>query len=215
MRIIRLFAATLFIAAIAAIPAFAQQRGGVAQPASTPPSAATAQPGGPVPVSKIAFINTDAFRDEKNGIARFVAALKNLDREFKPRIDEMQAMANRLKTINDDIQKLSGNPVVDEKSVNAKREEGESIQRDLEYKKKQYDAAAAKRYEEVVGPISNDIGNALTNYAKAHGITMILDASKMLEAIITLDPNMDITAEFVNEYNSKNPATASTTAPGR
>lgn len=213
MRIIRLFAATLFIAAIAATSAFAQQRG--AQPASTPPSAATAQPGGPVPPAKIAFINTDAFRDEKQGIARFVAALKSLDREFQPRITEMQTMANRLKTLNDDIQKLSQQPVVSEKTINDKREEGEGLQRDLEYKKKQYDAAVAKRYEEVVGPISNDIGTALTTFAKTHGITMILDASKMLEAIITLDPNMDITAEFINEYNSKNPATASTAAPGR
>ncbi|HEY0547672.1 MAG TPA: OmpH family outer membrane protein [Pyrinomonadaceae bacterium] len=215
MRIIRLFAATLFIAAIAAIPAFAQQRGGAQQPAATAP-AQPQQSTGPVPASKIAFVNTQAFADDKIGIARYVAALKNLDREFQPRVTEMQNMANRLKTLNDDIQKLSSNPaVVDEKTINAKREEGEGLQRDLEYKKKQYDAAVGKRYEEVVGPISNDIGNALTTYAKAHGITMILDASKLLEAIITVDPNMDITSEFISEYNSKNPATASTAAPGR
>jgi Skp family chaperone for outer membrane proteins len=201
----------MFIAVIAAIPAFAQQRGGAAQPAAP----AT---GGPVPASKIAFVNTQAFGDEKAGIGRYVAAMKNLEREFSPRLTELQNLQNKIKTIVDDIQKLSANSqLVDDKTINAKREEGEGLQRDLEYKKKQYDAAVAKRYEDIVGPISNDIGTALTTFAKARGITLVLDLSKpaMLETILFGDPALDITSEFITDYNSKNPATASTAAPGR
>jgi hypothetical protein len=37
----------------------------------------------------------------------------------------------------------------------------------------------------------------------------------MSESILTIDPSMDITTAFIAEYNSKNPATASTAAPGR
>jgi hypothetical protein len=37
---------------------------------------------------------------------------------------------------------------------------------------------------------------------------MILDISKLAPAILTVNPNMDVTAAFIAEYNSK-PSTAS------
>ena len=210
MKIFRLFVATLFIATIAAVSAFAQATG----PAK-PPVSAPAQATGPVPAAKIAIVNTQAFDDEKTGITRFVAALKSLQREFQPRQTELQNMDTRIKAIADEISKTQS--VADPNALRLKREEAEKLQRDLEYKKKDYEAAAAKRYEEVVGPISQDIGNALNAFAKQRGITMILDLSKqaMYESILTVDPSMDVTAAFITEYNSKNPATASTASPGR
>lgn len=214
MRIIRLFAATMFIAVIAAIPAFAQQRGGAAAQPAAPAT------GGPVPASKIAFVNTQAFGDEKAGISRYIAAAKNLDREFAPRVTELQTLQNRLKAIVEEINKLtagSSAQVVPQKAIDDKREEGERLQREFEYKKKEFDAAYGKRSEDILGPISSDIGVALTNFAKARGITLVLDMSKpaMYETIIFGDPALDITIEFITDYNSKNPATASTAAPGR
>lgn len=211
MRIIRLFAAAIFIAAIVVVPTFAQQRPGAAQPAATTPAQAT----GPVPASKIAFVNTQAFDDEKVGINRYVAAMKNLQREFQPRQTELQTLDTRLKAIADEISKTQS--VADPKALQLKQEEGEKLQRELEFKKKEFEAAAAKRYEEVVGPINADIVKALDVFAKARGITMILDVSKqaILESILTVDPAMDVTAPFIVEYNSKNPATASTAGPGR
>jgi outer membrane protein len=215
MRIFRLFAATMFIAVIAAaLPAFAQQRGGTPA-ATTPASPAPAQATGPVPATKIAFVNTQAFGDEKAGINKYVAAVKNLQREFDPRQKELQTLATRIKAIADDLSKTG--QVQDPKVTQAKQEEGEKLQRELEYKKKDAEAAFQKRYEEVVGPISNDIGKALDGFAKQRGITMVLDLSKqaILESVLSLDPAMDVTAAFITEYNSKNPATASTAAPGR
>jgi outer membrane protein len=215
MRIFRLFAATMFIAVIAAaIPAFAQQRGG-STAATTPASSAPAQATGPVPATKIAFVNTQAFGDEKAGINKYIAAVKSLQREFDPRQKELQTLATRIKAIADDLSKTGA--VQDPKVTQAKQEEGEKLQRELEYKKKDAEAAFQKRYEEVVGPISNDIGKSLDGFAKQRGITMILDLSKqaILESVLTLDPSMDVTAAFITEYNSKNPATASTAAPGR
>jgi Skp family chaperone for outer membrane proteins len=210
MKIFRLFAATLFIATIAVVSAFAQGTG----PARTTPPAAAA-PTGPVPASKIAVVNTQAFDDEKTGITKFVNVLKNLQREFQPTLTELQGLDTRIRAIADEIAKTRA--VADPNALRLKQEEGEKLQRDLEYKKKDYDARAAKRYEEVVGPISKDIGLALDAFAKQRGITMIIDLSKqaILESVITLDPAMDVTAAFIAEYNSKNPATASTAAPGR
>jgi Skp family chaperone for outer membrane proteins len=208
MRNIRILAAAIMLAAIVAVSASAQTRPATTTPArpaaTTPPAAST----GPVPETKIAYIDTGAFGEEKGGITRYVTAVKSLEREFKPRQDELNTMQNRIKAIADEIGKLTGNSVVDPKTIQAKQEEGERLQRDLKYKKEQADADFARRYQEVVGPISQDIGNALTQFANQRGITMILDISKLLPAILTANPNMDVTAAFIAEYNSK-PTTAS------
>jgi Skp family chaperone for outer membrane proteins len=207
MRNIRILAAAMMLAAIVAVSASAQTRPAgttPARPAATTPSAPT----GPLPDTKIAFINTEAFGDEKGGITRYVTAVKSLEREFQPRQTELNTMQTRIKGLADEIGKLTGNSVVDPKTIQAKQDEGERLQRDLKYKKEQADADFAKRYQEVVSPISADIGKALDSFASQRGITMILDISKLAPAILTVNPNMDVTAAFIAEYNSK-PTTAS------
>jgi Skp family chaperone for outer membrane proteins len=208
MRNIRILAAAIMLAVIVAVSASAQTRPAGTTPATNRPAAPAAS-NAPLPDTKIAFINTDAFGDEKAGITRYVTAVKSLEREFKPRQDELNNMQNRIKALADEIGKLSGNAVVDPKTIQAKQQEGEGLQRDLKYKKEQADADFAKRYQDVVSPISTDIGNALTQFANQRGITMILDISKLLPAVLTANPAMDVTAAFISEYNSR-PATAST-----
>ncbi|MDQ1421915.1 MAG: hypothetical protein QOJ52_3877, partial [Acidimicrobiaceae bacterium] len=133
-----------------------------------------------------------------------------LEREFQPRQTELTTMQTRIKALADEIGKLSGSSVVDPKTIQAKQDEGESLQRDLKYKKEQADAAFAKRYDEAIAPISQDIGKALTQFATQRGITMILDISKLAPAVLTANPNMDVTQAFIAEYNSKPVASAGT-----
>jgi Skp family chaperone for outer membrane proteins len=211
MKNLRLVALAAVLATFTVISAQAQQR--PAAPAASAPQAAAP---GPVPDSKIAFVNTEAFSDEKQGISRFVAALKSLEREFQPRNAELVTIQNQIKSIADEINKLgAGSGVVDPKTIQAKQGQGDKLQRDLKYKKEQADADFQRRYAEVVSPISEDIGKALDGFAKTRGITMIFDVSKMAPAILTANDGMDVTRAFITEYNSKNPATASAAAPAR
>ena len=203
MKIFRLFAATMFIAAIASVSAFAQQ----AKPAATAP----AQAAGPVPASKIAYVNSQAFADDKSGITRYVNAQKSLEREFQPRSTELQTLAKRIQTLADEIAKTQN--VAAPAEIQRKQDEGEKLQRELKFKKEDAEAAYRKRAEEVLGPISAEIGNALIAFAKQRGITMTLDISRLGEAVLTVDPAMDITTAFIAEFNSKNPATAATVNP--
>jgi Skp family chaperone for outer membrane proteins len=62
----------------------------------------------------------------------------------------------------------------------------------------------------MLGPVYDDIGKALDAYAKAHGITLILDVTK-IQGIVSAAESLDITKAFITEFNSKNPATASLT----
>lgn len=218
MKTVRLFAAALMLAAVLTLSASAQTRpaGTPAGRPTTPAATPAATSNAPVPDSKIAFVDTESFGDEKAGINRWVTAMKGLEREFKPKQDDLNGMQARIKTIGDEIAKLSGGAsVVSEQTILAKQREAEGLGRDLKYKKEQADADFAKRYQEVISPISQDILKALNAFAQTRGITMIVDISKLGPAVLTVNPAMDVTQAFVAEYNSKNPATAANTGGTR
>lgn len=210
MRIFRLAAASLFLAAIAALPAYGQ---GAARPAAT---TAPAQTGGSgdVGTAKIAVIYSEVFFDQKQGIARFGTLLTTLNREFQPRQTELDGMRTRITQLTDEINKLqqAGTPV-DPKSIQTKAEQLDQLKKDYQRKGEDATAAYNKRRAEIFGPLQEDIGKQLEAFAKQRGITVIIDGSQV--PVLYAADSIDITRAFVQEYNSKNPATASTAAPGR
>ncbi|HKZ03407.1 MAG TPA: hypothetical protein VJ180_14275, partial [Pyrinomonadaceae bacterium] len=122
MNINRLLASAAFVAAISVSPV-AQTR--PAAPASQPPATAQPQTSGVVPDSKIALIYSNAFLDQKTGIARFNSLMTTLNREFQPRQTELSQLQQRIQTSQDEITKLQspGSAVpVDPKSLQAKVE---------------------------------------------------------------------------------------------
>jgi Skp family chaperone for outer membrane proteins len=222
MNRICVFAALLAILTGISIATFAQRRP-AATASPTPPRPAAPQPTpvpatrpapaqlapittpANVPPAKIALVDTTVFGDEKVGIKRYLTAVNTVQRGFEAKNAELRNLQNQIKVISDDLTKLSNNPVVNQDSLRAKREEGERLQRELKYKKEQAEADFEKRYTEVVGPISNDIGNSLIQYAAQNGLTMILDISKLLPAVLSVNPAMDVTQAFIADYNSKHP----------
>lgn len=217
MKIFRLITATMFIAASAALPVLAQPKQAAKPPAtSATPAPTPARVGTAVPV-KIAFIITDAFKDEKVGILRWIAAAKKLQVEFEPKERELQGLETRIQTLTKELDTLSNSPVVDRKTIVTKQEEIARLQREQKFKKEDGAALFKKRYDEVLGPVTADINKALDVFAKARGITLLLEYTRMTEvgAIVVADASTDVTAAFIAEYNSKNPAAALTAAPGR
>ena len=213
MKTVRMLAATAIFAATAVLPAYAQGTRPAA-PGTTPARPATSSATTTaVPDSKVAIINTEAFGDEKDGIKRFVSTLQVWQRDLKPKQDELVGLQNRMRQISTDIETLRKAPVVSEASVQAKQDEGERLQREFEYRQKDYEAVSQKRYRDIVGPVSVDIGKELDAFRRDNGITMILDITKLLPAILSAKDEMDITRPFIAYYNAKNPVTASAPAP--
>ena len=213
---------TFFAAALAvtaALTASAQTR-----PATGAPPAQQPRPAAPAPSSvgaaiaegKFAIIDTDAFGDTKEGIQRLVAAFQAVEREFKPRRDEIQ----NLKTRYDALVKQANDTkaVADPKALAAKADQASQLE--IEIKRKQEDGQKAldKRVQELTGPVYQDIGNALQAFAKARGLSVVFDVSKMQGVIMVVDGAIDITGAFIADYNQRNPATtaaATPAAPGR
>ena len=206
MKIFRAIAAVAFVAAISAGSISAQIRPAGTPATSTTPTQTTAS----VPDSKIALIDSSAFGDEKQGIVRIVTALKKLNAEFQPRQNELQTLQQQIDKATADLQKVQ--PVQDPKLSAQQQDKIDTMKKDLQRKGEDAQAAFNKRQEEILSPILEEIGKALDVYAKAHGITMILDVTK-LPGIVSASDSLDITKAFIVEFNSKNPATAARTQP--
>ena len=97
------------------------------------------------------------------------------------------------------------------KTIQQKMDQLDQMKTELKRKSEDATNAYNKRRGEIFQPLQEDIGKALEAYAKAHGITVIIDGSQV--PLVYADEKLDITRSFINEYNSKNPATASVTTP--
>jgi outer membrane protein len=201
MKTYRILAAIAFLASVTVSQVAAQQ----ARPGATPPTT-TAQAN--IPDTKIALIDSSAFSDEKVGIARLVTAIKRVDTEFQPRRTELQALQTQYEKAAADYQKVA--PMQPPQVNQQQTEKIDQMKRDITRKQEDAQAAFQKRLNEVLAPISDEIGKALDVYAKARGITLVLDVANMQDGFIRwASEATDITKAFIVEFNSKNPATAS------
>jgi Skp family chaperone for outer membrane proteins len=202
MKIDRIIVALAFFLAVAVSPAMAQTR--PAAPAGT----GSATPN--VPQSKIALIYSDAFLDAKTGIGRFNTLITTLNREFQPRQTELQGLQTRIQTLTNEVsQAQAASSVVDPKSIQAKIEQLEQLKKDYQRKGEDAQAAYNRRRQEMFSPLQEDIGKALEVYAKANNIHVIIDGSQV--PLVYAADALDVTRAFINEFNSKNPATAAVT----
>ena len=129
---------------------------------------------------------------------------------FQPRRTELQTLQQQIEKATADLNKAA--PVQDPKVTAQQNDKIEQMKKDYQRKGEDAQAAYQKRLQDVLGPVYDDIGKALDVYAKAHGITLILDVTK-IQGIVAASESLDITRAFITEFNSKNPATASLTPP--
>jgi outer membrane protein len=199
------FSAAIVLLAVSVFCVSAQQK--PATPAAAPATAP--QTNVAVPDSKMAMIYSDAFLDPKNGIARFNSLLGTLNREFEPRRAELQALQTKMETLNKEIESTQN--VADPNAIRVKRDQLAQMNTDYKRKGEDAEAAYAKRRQEIFMPLQQDIGKALEAFAKARGITVIVDGSQV--PVVYAADSIDITRAFIADFNSKNPATASVTQP--
>jgi len=161
--------------------------------------------------ANIGIIDSSAFSDEKEGIARVVAIGQQIETKFQPLRAELRGMRDRLTAMRTDLQKKRA---IQDAATTAKQSD-EADQLELQIKRKSEDATASYQRESLtmLDPLQKDIGAALTAYAQSRGITLLIDANRV--PIVYAANNLDITKDFIAEYNRTHPAGPVTTAPAR
>ena len=196
MKRISVFAAIFAFAALFSVSASAQ---------------APAQP-------KFAVINTAAF-DGKDGLTRYNNAMDSLEKEFAPVQTKIQGMVTRYQTLAGEIKKLQEQPAnvpIDQNAAQTKVTEYQNLEKSI--KREQEDAKANfdRRQQAVMGPLLQDIGKAMQDYATQKGYDLILDAAKLDNAGLILAYNpakVDVTKDFITFYNARPAGAASASAP--
>ncbi|HET7288745.1 MAG TPA: OmpH family outer membrane protein [Pyrinomonadaceae bacterium] len=161
--------------------------------------------------ANIAIIDSSAFSDEKAGIARVIAIGQQIEAKFTPLRAEIRGMRERLSTMRSDLQKKRG---IQDAAITA-RQADEADQLEVQIKRKAEDAQASYQRESLtmLEPLQKDIGTALTAYAQSRGISLLIDANRV--PIVYAANNLDITKDFIAEYNRTHPGGPVTTAPAR
>jgi Skp family chaperone for outer membrane proteins len=201
MRLVRFSIAAFVLAALMIVSTQAQ----------TP-----AQPAAGATNIKIAVIDSGEFGDEKAGITRVVNAVKQLDAQFKPQSDELQTMQDRYNALVADIQKKA--PVQDPKVTQQQQDQADQLKVQIQRKAEDARAAYQKRMGDVLDPLRQDVATALQSFAQARGIALLIDMNAFSNPnapnpILYVANSVDITKEFITEYNRTHPATAAAAAP--
>ncbi|HEX8070093.1 MAG TPA: OmpH family outer membrane protein [Pyrinomonadaceae bacterium] len=207
MRPVRYYIAAAALAALSLVSAQAQTP---ARPAGPAPATGGAQPA--AGTFRLAVIDSGAFSDDKAGILRVVSAVKQVDAQFQSQRTELQGMQERYNTLVADIQKKA--QVQDPKVTAQQQDQAEQLQ--LQIKRKAEDAQAAyqKRMGDVLDPLQADVYNALQAFAQARGISLIIDLNRNPSPVLYAADSVDITRDFITEYNRTHPATAAAATPG-
>ena len=196
-----------FVACVSVTRVFAQ--GTPTQPRPQAPAAPSTVVN--VPVSKMAVVYSEQFQDPKTGIARFTVTLNKLNGEFQKVQDDLNQTAQRLTTLQSEITNLQQAGGATPAQIQARIDTLDQQKRDYQRKGEDAKAQYQKRYQDLFAPLQDDISKALDAYARARGITMIIDGSQV--PVLYVAEGMNVTSSFISEYNLKNPATAQATPP--
>lgn len=174
-------AALLFVASAA----FAQQ-----------PAAA----GGPIPRGRIAIINAGAFQSE---IAELNRKITEINTRFEPKTKELLSIRDTMQGIETQVQQ--GTVAAGQAAQLQERYEG--LKREYERKVEDLKLEAQKAYAASASPIEEKVRTSLNKYATERGIVLVMEvgSSQKIGSIIYAAPGLDITADFIAQYNKANP----------
>jgi Skp family chaperone for outer membrane proteins len=197
----KLFAAAAILAALTVAVAASRQAG--AQPAG--------QAGGAVPAGKVAIIDTEKFTDQKAGVARVINAFNTIEREFKPRRDELQGLRTRYDAL---VKEISAPPAgADQRALATKADEADRLKIDIERRQQDGQRNYERRWNELTRPLFTELNNSLKEYARQRDVAVVVDISKLAGAVMVVNNAVDITDAFIADYNRRNPAAATPARP--
>ncbi len=161
---------------------------------------------------KVAVIDTGIFSDSRKGVTRLARAIEGVDREFQPRQAELLEIYEHLQKQLDKFSFAGPIPTDPEPMTPRRRAEikaeAEELRRLGEQKEREAERAYSRRIKEVTAPIREGIRRSLEAFVRARGITVLLESSRV-SCLVGCDEEsvagIDITQEFIAEYNRLNP----------
>jgi Skp family chaperone for outer membrane proteins len=173
-------------------------------------SASAQQGAAPAGKGKLAVINTGVFQEQ---IGEFKVKLDALNKQFEPRIRELDQLGTQIKTREETL-KTQG-PALTPAKVAELTEQVESMKRDYQRRGEDLQADGGKARDLALKPVSEKLERFAKDYTVKKGITVLIDLANAYNAglIVWYDQRLDVTEDFIKEYNKANAVPATGTSP--
>jgi len=158
--------------------------------------------GAALPDGKVAVVNTQVF---PGSVLELKQKYEQVNNQFKDRFQKLQALAEQLKGIENDLRTKQGVLTADkyqelQANYTELKKRGEREQEDFK-------ADADKALDIATKPVRDKMTQFLNNYAAQRNIVLVIDLAGAAQTGILAywTPGLDMTDDFVAEYNKANP----------
>jgi len=165
--------------------------------------------GAALPDGKIAVINTQVF---PGSILELKQKYEQVNNQFKDRFQKLQALAEQMKGMENDLRTKQNVLAADkyqelQASYTELKKRGEREQEDL-------NADAEKALDIATRPVRDKMTQFLNTYAAQRNIVLVINlaGAAQTNSLAYVNPGLDITDDFVAEYNKANPVAGAATA---
>jgi len=163
-----------------------------------------------LPKGKVAVVNTGAFQEQ---VQEFKQKIENLNRQFEPRVKEVQSIADKITALETTLKSQSG--VLTPARVAEMTENLEAMKREYTRKSEDLQSEAGKARDKAFEPITGKLSKFAEDYTAKRGVVVLMDLANGVQSgtILWFDPRADVTQDFINEYNKANPVTTAAPKP--
>lgn len=155
---------------------------------------------------KVAIVNTEALQAQ---IGEYRSKVEAINKQFEPRTKDLQGLADRISaletTINTQRNQLTPARVAE------MSDQLDQMKREYQRKQEDLQHDGERALTQSLGPIKEKLRKFLEGYCTKRGITLVIDIANAFEQNVLLwyDQRVDVTVDFVNEYNKANPVATS------
>ena len=158
----------------------------------------------------VVLIDTDYFGDERVGIVPYVLALRDASSDTfgEPQKElrlEIAAIDRDIQNINDHA--AEGSAETKQRELEVKLKKKQDLLKELVEAENKSKQVYERRRAIVLGPIEAEIRNAMPIFAKERCYDVILDLSKIPDAVLYLDNDSFVTKEFITWFNARRKST--------
>jgi hypothetical protein len=184
------FMLLILVGSLVQFSAYAQKKPAIAQP----------------PASRIALVRAAEFYNEQSGIARLSKAQQKLMEAIRTEDSSYRKQLANLETLKQEITALERD-ASKQAEVAMKRPLVPQLERDVEERKFMLDEAYQLKEREFIAPVIRAIIEELDAYRRTKKFTIVLNADNLNQSgtLLSFDPAIDVTTDFIQHYNKKFP----------
>jgi outer membrane protein len=166
--------------------------------------------GAALPDGKVAVINTQVF---PGTILELKQKYEQVNNQFKDRFQKLQQLAEQVKAMENDL-RTKQNVLTADKYQELQANYTEAKKRG-EREQEDFNADADKALDIATKPVRDKMTQFLNTYAAQKGIVVVINLAGAAQSgsLAYWNPGLDITEDFVTEYNKANPVAGVTATP--